>query len=114
MPYRELLDRLERVLSLDGSVVSLPDGSVDTYYRVFEGRRTPVDSRRRFADFLGDGRTGSVRVERESREADGQVVNLAGRVDYGLGVSMITGTTLGIEVGERSPFARRNWAWSAG
>ena len=81
MPYRDLLDRLESGLQTDGSVVALPDGSVDTYYRVFEGRHTPVESRERFAELVADGRTSSLRVERLSREVGGQAVNLARQVD---------------------------------
>ena len=77
MPYRDLIDRLGDGLSPEGSVVSLPDGSVDTYYRVFEGRETPVETRARFAELVADGRTSSVRVEPRSREAGGQSVNLA-------------------------------------
>jgi sugar/nucleoside kinase (ribokinase family) len=81
MPYRDLIDRLEDGLPTDGSVVALPDGSVDTYYRAFEGRRTPVETRERFAELVADGRTSSLRVERVSREAGGQAVNLARQVD---------------------------------
>jgi sugar/nucleoside kinase (ribokinase family) len=83
MPYRDLLDRLGRLgrhgagPPSDGSVVALPDGSVDIYYRVFAGRETAVDTRAAFADRIADGRTSSLRAERRSREAGGQAVNLA-------------------------------------
>ncbi|MEF8840556.1 MAG: PfkB family carbohydrate kinase [Haloarculaceae archaeon] len=81
MPYRDLLDRLEGDLSPGGPVVALPDGSVDTYYRVFEGRETPIRTRTGFAELVMDSRTSSVRVESLSREAGGQAVNLARQVD---------------------------------
>jgi sugar/nucleoside kinase (ribokinase family) len=80
MPFRELLDRLEAGLSARGSVVALPDGSVDTYHRVFAGRGTPVDSRAAFAELVADTGTSSVRVERLTREPGGQAVNLARQV----------------------------------
>lgn len=81
MPYRDLLDRLGDGLESSGPVVAMPDGSVDTYYRVFEGRRTPVETRDRFAELVADDRTSSLRIERISREPGGQAVNLARQVD---------------------------------
>lgn len=80
MPFRELLDRLGTGLSARGPVVALPDGSVDTYHRVFAGRGTPVDSRAAFADLVADAGTSSLRVERLTREPGGQAVNLARQV----------------------------------
>ena len=80
MPYRQLADRLEGGLSPAGSVVSLPDGSVDVYYRVFEGRTTPVETRERLAALVADDRTSSVRVTPLAREPGGQAVNLARQV----------------------------------
>lgn len=77
MAYRQLADRLEDGLSPAGPVVSLPDGSVDVYYRVFEGRTTPVETRERLADLVADDRTSSVRVAPLAREPGGQAVNLA-------------------------------------
>ena len=81
MPYRSLLDRLESGLDPRGPVVALPDGSVDTYYRMFEGRDRTVGTRARFAELVADGRTSALRVERQSREPGGQAVNLARQVD---------------------------------
>jgi sugar/nucleoside kinase (ribokinase family) len=89
MAYDELVARL-RGDGTDGdrepiTVAAFPDGSVDTYYRVFDGE-TRVDDRQAFEATLAEGRD-SVRLERERAVAGGQSVNMA-RQAHALGGSV--------------------------
>ncbi|MFC3957802.1 PfkB family carbohydrate kinase [Halovivax cerinus] len=58
-------------------IVTLPDGSVDTYYDVFDERGERISTRDAFADRLGRGNHESVPLEQLSRESGGQAVNMA-------------------------------------
>jgi len=62
---------------LGGRVVALPDGSVDTYYRVTEGRDARVDSRDAFADRIADPGASGFQIAAERRDPGGQAVNAA-------------------------------------
>jgi NAD(P)H-hydrate repair Nnr-like enzyme with NAD(P)H-hydrate dehydratase domain len=76
-PYGRLADALAAGDAAGGRVVALPDGSVDTYYRVFEGRRRAVESRAVFGDRIAGRRASSFQVTEDSREPGGQSVNAA-------------------------------------
>ncbi|WP_254534911.1 PfkB family carbohydrate kinase [Halomarina litorea] len=74
MSYERLVGRVEDASPL--TVASLPDGSVDTLYRV-EGGGGPVDSRRSFGERVAAGESSSFVRERTAREPGGQATNMA-------------------------------------
>jgi len=76
MPYERLAEHLT---DPDGSlpVVCLPDGSVDTLCRVYDGGEAPVTSRETFGRHVANGDTRSVRLEEYDRQPGGQAVNAA-------------------------------------
>lgn len=58
-------------------VATFPDGSVDGYYTAFDEAGEPIAEREAFADRIARGGHESVPIERKSREAGGQAVNMA-------------------------------------
>lgn len=79
MPY----DRLRRRLAerTEQSVVALPDGSVDTYYRLQYARGEPIETSGAFADWVAAPETRGCRVDRSARTMGGQAVNTARQCD---------------------------------
>lgn len=76
MPYEHLRDHLAD--AAEGlPVVCLPDGSVDTLCRVYDGGGERVESRDSFGRRLTDGTIRSVRLEEYDRQPGGQAVNAA-------------------------------------
>lgn len=74
MPYDALISQLrEAPTSL--SVAAFPDGSVDTFYRVFDGDER-IPDRAAFREALAAGRS-ELRLERHRRTIGGQSVNMA-------------------------------------
>ncbi|MFB6120137.1 MAG: PfkB family carbohydrate kinase [Halobacteriaceae archaeon] len=74
----DVLDRLADSLdALGGRVAALPDGSIDTYYRVTEGRARRVSSRDTFGDRIAASRASSFQIAPQRREPGGQAVNAA-------------------------------------
>jgi hypothetical protein len=76
MAYQRLLDRLVEP-SRGVRVVSLPDGSVDTLCRVYDGGRARITSREAFGRRVAAGDLRSVRLEEYDRAPGGQSVNAA-------------------------------------
>jgi sugar/nucleoside kinase (ribokinase family) len=76
MAYQRLLDHLVEP-SRGVRVVSLPDGSVDTLCRVYDGGRTRITSREAFGRRVAAGDLRSVRLEEYDRAPGGQSVNAA-------------------------------------
>ncbi|WP_276260813.1 PfkB family carbohydrate kinase [Haloglomus litoreum] len=75
MPYERLRDHL---VAADGlPVVCLPDGSVDTLCRVYDGGHTWVESREVFGRRIAAGESRSFRLEPYDRQPGGQSVNAA-------------------------------------
>jgi len=70
---------LAELLATDDAprVVTFPDGSVDVYYAAFDERGERIEEREAFGDRIVRGTHESIPVERESREAGGQAVNMA-------------------------------------
>jgi len=60
-----------------GEVVTLPDGSVDIYYEIREGRGRPADTKQDFAEWIKDTATSSCRLREIDRTPGGQAVNTA-------------------------------------
>lgn len=76
MGYGALADRLATDAATS-RIVTLPDGSVDTYYEAFDERGDRISTRDAFADRLARGNHESVPIESISRESGGQAVNMA-------------------------------------
>jgi sugar/nucleoside kinase (ribokinase family) len=76
MPYERLREQLA---DPDGTlpVVCLPDGSVDSLCRVYDGGRELLESRERFGQRVATGGIRSVRLEEYDRQPGGQAVNTA-------------------------------------
>lgn len=62
------------------SIVTLPDGSVDRYYAVADGRGDPISTQDAFADLLADGAVRSLRLVPQAVRAGGEAVNTAKQV----------------------------------
>lgn len=76
MGYGGLTDRL----ASDDTrvrVTTFPDGSVDTYYTVFDEHGERITDRETFGKRIADGDLTSISIERESREPGGQAPNMA-------------------------------------
>ncbi|MFB6206952.1 MAG: PfkB family carbohydrate kinase [Haloglomus sp.] len=76
MPYQHLAEHLadpSRTLP----VVCLPDGSVDTLCRVYDGGHEQIESRESFGRRVSTGDIRSVRLEKYDRVPGGQAVNAA-------------------------------------
>ena len=67
----------DRVDDLGGRVVALPDGSVDTYYRVAAGRGQQIDSRAAFGDAVAAADANAFQIDAQHRDPGGQAVNAA-------------------------------------
>ena len=76
MGYDALADRLP---ADDGSprVVTLADGSVDSYCAAFDDEGDRIERREGFGRRIASGDHATVPIERESREPGGQAVNMA-------------------------------------
>lgn len=83
MGYDELVDRLATE-GCQPRITSLPDGSVDTYYTVFDGQGERLTDRETLGERIACGNHDSFPIERESREPGGQAVHMA-RQTHALG-----------------------------
>lgn len=72
-------ERLHRRLTEPDSctAVTLPDGSIDTDYRVVGGRDNVLETREEFIDWMTDPKTSSCRLVRQAERMGGQAVNTA-------------------------------------
>jgi sugar/nucleoside kinase (ribokinase family) len=72
-------ERLHRRLTESDrcTVVALPDGSIDTDYRVVGGRDNVLETREEFIDWMTDPKTSSCRLVRRTERMGGQAVNTA-------------------------------------
>lgn len=72
-------DRLHEWLGKTGgsTVVTLPDGSVDTYYRVVDSRGNAIGSREGFAEWVTDDATSACQIVEQARTMGGEAVNTA-------------------------------------
>lgn len=73
MAYERLREQLPEFDA--GSVVCLPDGSVDTLVRVRDGSGTVIETRAAFGEQVGSGALRSVSLKELAREPGGQSVN---------------------------------------
>lgn len=76
MPHERLVAHLSDP-SATLPVVCLPDGSVDTLCRVYDGGQDLVESRERFGQRVARGDIRSVRLEEYDHQPGGQAVNAA-------------------------------------
>lgn len=72
-------DRLQRFLRRRdcGRIVTLPDGSVDRYCRVFDGRNNVLERREEFAAWVERRASDACRLREQTRTIGGQAVNTA-------------------------------------
>ncbi|MFB6072885.1 MAG: PfkB family carbohydrate kinase [Halobacterium sp.] len=78
---REAYERLRERDWGTPRVECLPDGSVDEYYEVYDGRDNHVASREAFGRLVAEGTSESVRLRPRGTEPGGQAVNAARQVD---------------------------------
>ncbi len=104
MSYERLVERAEDAASL--TVASLPDGSVDTLYRVADGDGS-VASRRSFGELVAAGESSSFVRERTGREPGGQATNMAQQA-HALGDDVTLLGHLDDPVFESLPFETRS------
>ena len=76
MGYASLASRLDEPAE-PRTVTALPDGSVDTYYRVAGGDGRELDSTDAFGRAVAESGTGALSLSRTSRRPGGQAVNAA-------------------------------------
>lgn len=80
MGYDRLLTRLDEAADADDGgapLVALPDGSVDVFYRLHDGRDRRVETRAALAERIVRGGVSSFRTDERDRQPGGQAVNLA-------------------------------------
>ncbi|MCU4973772.1 hypothetical protein OB955_13615 [Halobacteria archaeon AArc-m2/3/4] len=75
MGYGELVDRFTDDIEL--RVTAFPDGSVDTYYSVFDEHGERITDRKTFGECIACDDLTSIPIERDSREPGGQATNMA-------------------------------------
>ncbi|WP_276256003.1 hypothetical protein [Halomontanus rarus] len=76
MTYGRLVDRFTSD-DTQVRVTTFPDGSVDTYYTVFDEHGERITDRETFGKLIASGDLTSISIERESREPGGQAPNMA-------------------------------------
>lgn len=78
-PYKSLEKKLEDLL--DVSAVAFPDGSVDTYFQVLEGKKNAVKSRKEVGKQVMEHRSSDFKLLPKRREPGGIAVNMGVQID---------------------------------